>query len=158
ATWSQGTVGPGLSAGGGGISAMWPMPSWQAALGVISGSSGTPCGATSGYCREVPDVSASAEPNTGYRVFFSGSWATYGGTSLAAPTWAALIALEDASSACAGHRLGLINPALYQLRAAGSSDFHDVVSGNNDAVGTNGGNFAAGTGYDMATGLGTPIG
>jgi len=157
-TWNQNTLGGRLSAGGGGISATWPMPSWQTALGVISGSSGTPCGATSGDCREVPDVSASAEPNTGYRIFYGGNWNTYGGTSASAPTWAALIALADASSACAGHRLGFLNPALYQLRAAGTSDFHDVTVGNNDAVGTNGGSFAAATGYDMATGLGTPVG
>jgi len=158
-TWNQGNGGgTRLSAGGGGISSNWPMPSWQTALGVISGSSGSPCGATSGDCREVPDVSASAEPDTGYRIFFDSAWHAIGGTSAAAPTWAALIALADASSACAGHRLGFLNPALYQLRAAWPADFHDVTVGNNDAVGTNSGNYAAGVGYDMATGLGTPVG
>jgi hypothetical protein len=158
--WNQGNGGgTRLSAGGGGISKNWAMPSWQTALGVISGSSGAPCGATSGDCREVPDVSASAEPDTGYHIFYNGGWATFGGTSAAAPTWAALIALEDSSSACAAHKLGLINPALYQLRAtSGSTDFHDIIGGNNDAAGTNGGSFAAIAGYDMATGLGTPVG
>ncbi|HEY5229422.1 MAG TPA: protease pro-enzyme activation domain-containing protein, partial [Galbitalea sp.] len=163
-TWNEGTVNGGLSAGGGGISTQWPMPSWQTALGVISGSSGTPCGALSGsFCREVPDVSASAQPSTGYRIFWTSTngisnWFTIGGTSAAAPTWAALIALADASSSCAGHRLGFLNPALYQLRAAWPADFHDVTAGNNDAAGTNLGKYLAGAGYDMATGLGTPAG
>jgi hypothetical protein len=157
-TWNQGTINGSLSAGGGGVSATWQMPAWQTAVGVISGSSGTPCGSTTGNCREVPDVSASAEPNTGYLVYVAGAWHTFGGTSAAAPTWASLIALEDASTACTAHKLGFLNPALYQLRAAGSSDFHDVTSGTNDALGTNGGSFPAATGYDMATGLGTPVG
>ncbi len=158
-TWNEGTVNGSLNAGGGGISIKWSMPTWQAAIGVVTGSSGTPCGLSAGsFCREVPDVSASAEPSTGYRIFVAGAWHTFGGTSAAAPTWAALIALADASTSCNGHRLGFLNPALYQLRAAWPADFHDVTSGNNDAVGTNGGNFAAATGYDMASGLGTPVG
>jgi Pro-kumamolisin, activation domain/ell wall binding domain 2 (CWB2) len=158
-TWNEGTVNGSLSAGGGGISIKWPMPSWQTAIGVITGSSGTPCGVSAGsFCREVPDVSASAQPSNGYRIYVAGAWHTFGGTSAAAPTWAALIALADASSACNGHRLGFLNPALYQLRAAWPADFHDVTAGNNDAVGTNGGSFAAAGGYDMASGLGTPVG
>jgi len=54
--------------------------------------------------------------------------------------------------------VGFINPTLYQLRTAGSTNFHDVTSGNNDGAGANGGLYAAVTGYDMASGLGTPIG
>jgi hypothetical protein len=158
-TWNEGTVNGGLSAGGGGISAVWPMQSWQAALAVASGNTGTMCGQpAASLCREVPDVSASAQPSNGYRIFVLGGWHTIGGTSAAAPTWAALIALADASSSCAGHRLGFLNPALYQLRAAWPADFHDVTAGNNDAIGTNSGKYAAGAGYDMATGLGTPVG
>ena len=79
-----------------------------------------------------------------------------GGTSGAAPVWAALLALADSSPACAGTPIGYADPALYG--AASSSDgrdFHDVTQGNNDfGVTTQG--FSAKRGYDPATGLGTP--
>lgn len=159
-TWNDGIVNSGtqVSAGGGGVSSNWQMPSWQTALGTITGSSAAPCGAPAGaLCREVPDVSASSRPNHGYPIFVNGHWNVYGGTSAAAPTWAALIALIDASCG-GGNKLGFINPALYQLRAAGTSDFHDITSGNNDGAGANSGTYAAATGYDMATGLGSPVG
>jgi Pro-kumamolisin, activation domain/Putative Ig domain/Bacterial Ig-like domain (group 3) len=150
---------------GGGVSAIWPMPSYQSevpsSLHVInSKSSGTPCGAPSGdYCREVPDVSADADPDTGYVIYYSGQWGGIGGTSASAPLWAAFMALVNASSGCNGTPIGFANPVLYAVAAnAYSSDFSDVISGNNDFTGTNGGSFPAGKGYDMATGLGTPIG
>ncbi len=158
--WNDGTSvdtkygGYDVSAGGGGISALWPMPAWQTNGGVISDSSGSPCGAPGGsYCREVPDVSASADPYYGYLIYWNSSTYFIGGTSAAAPTWASLIALID--STCSGHRLGFINPALYQLSSA---DFYDVTTGNNDGDGANGGLYAAHSGYDLATGLGTPRG
>jgi hypothetical protein len=164
-------LGPALGAGGGGVSSLWAMPSYQAnaspSLHVInSSSSATPCGAASGACREVPDVSSDANEFTGYLVYWAGDgsptdlfgWGGVGGTSAGAPTWAALIALANDTTACAGAPIGFANPALY--RAAGSayaSDFNDVISGNNDMTSTNGGKFAAAPGYDMASGLGTPV-
>ncbi|MBV9605081.1 MAG: putative Ig domain-containing protein [Solirubrobacterales bacterium] len=169
--WNDGTT---TGASGGGISTFWKMPSYQAAapasLHVVnSGSSGSPCGAGSGYCREVPDVSADASPSTGYVIYWNGSngaggtapvgWQVVGGTSGAAPTWAALIALANASSACRGTSVGFANPALYNAAgAAYAADFNDTTAGNNDMTGTNLGQFAAGPGYDMASGLGTPNG
>ena len=133
---------------------------------MVTGSSPTPCGATGGsLCREVPDVSASSDPNQGYAIYYSpndgvhlSGFYIFGGTSAAAPTWAALLALIDANTACSGHRIGFVNPALYQLGRKRSSDFHDVTTGNNDAISAHGGTFAAAAGYDMATGLGTPVG
>ena len=110
-------------AGGGGVSSSNAMPTYQssapAALNVInSNSSGSPCGASSGsYCREVPDVSASADPDYGYAIYWDGEWFVFGGTSLAAPTWAAFTALTDASSACAGTAIGFANPLLYRAAA-----------------------------------------
>src|SRR5580658_10235383 len=101
------------------------MPSWQQALGVNSLSSGAPCGASSGDCREVPDVSASSDPQHGYAVFYKGSWIDIGGTSAATPLWAALTALAD--EGCTSPA-GLLNPALYSHAA----DLNDVTSGNND--------------------------
>ncbi|HTX45192.1 MAG TPA: protease pro-enzyme activation domain-containing protein [Solirubrobacteraceae bacterium] len=159
--WNTGLEGGSGGAAGGGISEFWTMPGYQtdapASLHVInSGSSGKPCKATSGYCREVPDVSSDANP--GIIQYDDGSWYPDGGTSLAAPTFAALIALADASSACHGIPIGFANPALYATAASAyARDFNDITVGDNDFTGTNGGQFAAGPGYDMASGLGTPI-
>src|SRR5205823_6013505 len=86
-------------------------------------------------------------------------WQVVGGTSGAAPAWAALIALANASSACNGTAIGFANPALYNAAATGyAADFNDTTSGSNDLTGVNGGQFNAGPAYDMATGLGSPNG
>jgi hypothetical protein len=118
--------------------------------------------------REVPDVAADADPNTGYIVYWNGSqsdltsasgWQAIGGTSASSPLWAALLADINASSACHGSPVGFANPALYRgAGAAYGSAFNDITSGNNDLTSTNGGNYPAAGGFDMATGLGTPIG
>ncbi len=171
---SGGTISAGLpqpGAGGGGISTFWAMPPSQLdaapALNVLgAGSTGALCGQPSGYCRQVPDVAANADPTTGYEIYWNGShsqlgqpsgWQTVAGTSAAAPVWAALMTLGDASRACHGSRLGFAGAALYH--AAGHSyanDFNDVRTGNDDFTATNEGKFAAGPGYDEASGLGTP--
>lgn len=158
----------GGGAGGGGLSSNWAMPPYQASgatAGVINGyTTGQPCRAPTGYCRQVPDVTGSADPNIGYVVYYTGTetgrtgWQAIGGTSATAAFWAALTALVDASSACAGTPAGFLNPALYRLAAGGSRDFNDIVRGNNDAVGTHAGAYPATTGYDLASGLGSPIG
>jgi hypothetical protein len=156
---------PGSGASGGGNSTLWPMPAYQSsaapALGVInSASSTTSCGASTGYCRQVPDVAVDANPQTGYLVYYNGTWGGEGGTSASAPVWAALIALADGSAQCAGSPIGFANPLLYG--AAGTSSYAsvlgDVTSGSNDWLGATGGLFAAKAGYDQATGLGTPVG
>jgi subtilase family serine protease len=152
-------------AGGGGISTKWAMPSYQsdapASLNVVnSHSSATPCAAPSGtYCREVPDVSADADPYTGYVFYYEGAWTSIGGTSAAPPLWAALTALIDASSGCAGAPIGFANPSLYNVAGSTSysASFSDITSGDNDYTGTHSGKFPAGSAYDMASGLGTPI-
>jgi subtilase family serine protease len=161
-------------AGGGGISTFWPMPSWQATapapLSVVNTlSSAAPCAAPTGsYCREVPDVSADADPLTSYLDYWNGEgtnthaesgWQGTGGTSGAAPVWAALFALADASRSCRGTLVGFADPALYALAGQSESTyFNDVTTGNNDFVpsGNSSGMYPAGAGYDMATGLGTP--
>jgi subtilase family serine protease len=169
--WNDGAA---TGASGGGISTFWKMPDYQteapASLHVInSSSSGSPCGASSGDCREVPDVSADSSPSTGYVIYWNGSnsaglgapvgWQVVGGTSGAAPAWAALLALTNASSSCAGTPIGFANPALYNAAASAyAAGFNDIASGDNDMTGINGGQFAAGPGYDMATGLGSPNG
>lgn len=161
---------PGAS--GGGISSIFPMSAYQstaaASLSVIGrDASRAPCGARAGFCRQTPDVSADADPHTGYLIFYNGSgaagagagsgWQGSGGTSGSAPLFGALFALADASRQCAGVPIGFANPALYRA-ASGSygADFHDVVTGNNDLTASHSGAYGARAGYDMATGLGTP--
>ena len=152
----------GLGAGGGGISSLWQMPPVQHGNGVINTySTRTTCGAPVGSsCRESPDVSASADPDSGYMVYYTGSatgfsgWQSIAGTSAAAPLWASLTALADQNCGCA---LGFLNTALYNIAAAGSGSFNDITVGNNDYLGDHKGAYPATTGYDMASGLGSPI-
>jgi hypothetical protein len=162
--WNDSFEGGKRGAGGGGISELHAMPAYQsgapAALNVVNASSsGSQCGAATGLCREVPDVSASAdEDHGGYVVFYDGDWTAFGGTSAAAPTWAAFTALTNASSTCQGIGVGFANPALYDAAAANySANFDDITSGNNDytADGYTGGLYPSGPAYDMASGLGT---
>ena len=137
--WNDGTSG---GATGGGVSAVYSVPSWQGSAGVPrpSGTGG----------RGVPDVAGNADPQTGYQVLVEGKKAVYGGTSAVAPLWAALIArLAQAT----GHRFGLMQPVLYSGVTPGTTvaGFNDITSGNNGA-------YAAGPGWDACTGLGSPSG
>jgi subtilase family serine protease len=152
--WNEG-VNTGAGAGGGGISSNWPMPGWQSGLGVHNSfSSGVPCGST-GFCREVPDVSASADPEHGYVIRWHGGWLPIGGTSAATPLWAAMLAdIESAHSPV--FRVGFLNPLLYSVASTSTGSFNDVKHGNNDDTGTNSGAYPATSGYDMGSGLGTP--
>ncbi len=128
---------------GGGISQVESQPSYQS--GKVNGLSSTR--------RAVPDVAMDADPNTGVYVLdsFSGGWFQVGGTSLSSPMFAGLVAIADQGRML--HGQGTLDgatqtlPALYNLSA---SDFHDVTTGGN-------GTYNAGTGYDLVTGLGTPI-
>src|SRR5579883_1302079 len=145
-----------VSAGGGGVSSAWPLPSWQQGPGVNSSSSG----------REVPDVSLDADPNTGYAVYCTVSaacgsggswWFPLGGTSAAAPMWAAFMALTNEKTLHdGGFNIGFINPLLYQIgqNASGTSysnDFHDITIGNNNTDNDSLGRYPATANYDMAT-------
>ena len=91
-----------------------------------------------------------------YIFYINGQWIAYHGTSFAAPLWAALIALTDASNSCAGETVGFANPLLYRIASTDPTAFNDVTAGDNDLTGTNLGLFPATPGYDMASGLGTP--
>lgn len=171
-------------ASGGGISTVWQMPYWQLYSGVPgvlnSYSSSAPCQAitnqTSGYCREVPDVSADGSTQTGYATYYQGNWAGFGGTSTSAPDWSALAALADSAvmgengvdvpdctTQTPGPPLGFLNPLLYEVDGGdGHADaFSDVTSGENsgyfDVDGVPYGPYPVTPGYDMVTGLGTPI-
>lgn len=132
------------SGGGGGISEVYSMPSFQSGPGVQNSYSNGK--------REVPDVSADADPNTGYSIYSQGSWTVVGGTSAAAPLWAGIAALNNQYAAANGKgNLGQANPTLYKMFNTSQtySAFHDVTSGNNLY-------YPATSGYDMASGIGTP--
>jgi len=133
--WNDGAQG---GAGGGGFSNQFALPSYQSSAGIK---------APSGEGRGVPDVSADADPETGYRVLVDGKSLVIGGTSGAAPLWSALIALINQKR---GSPLGFLQPAIYGLPAAAGA-FHDITSGSNGA-------FSAGPGWDPTTGLGSPSG
>ncbi len=139
--------GPGRGATGGGVSDVFPLPSWQASAGVparAGAAPGTPAG------RGVPDVAGCADPATGYQVRVDGQSMVVGGTSAVAPLWAALVCrLAEAT----GRTFGLIQPLLYAGTQAGQGvpGFRDITSGNNGA-------YAAGPGWDACTGLGSPDG
>jgi len=121
------------SGSGGGISAVFSRPSWQKGTGVPSGD-----------MRLVPDVASAADPNEPAVVIVNGQTTRVGGTSWAAPTWAAFCALINQKR---GTPLGLLNPGIYPL--IGTSALRDITTGSN---GVNN----AGVGYDLVTGVGVP--
>jgi kumamolisin len=125
--WNDGAEG---GASGGGYSRSFTRPTWQAG----NSQSG----------RGVPDVSADADPATGYNVVVDGRGAVVGGTSAVAPLWAALIALVNEAN---GENAGFVNPKIYVSSAA----FNDITKGTNDG-------YSCGPGWDPVTGLGTPKG
>jgi subtilase family serine protease len=149
---------------GGGFSHVFGKPAYQSSL---------PAGSTAiGSMRGVPDVALQASSRTGALIYLSlppagqgglicgsapcsSGWYDIGGTSLATPQWAGLVAIADQIN---GHGLGLINPALYKLGADPAryaADFFDVTTGNNTADPSVAG-YPATTGWDPVTGLGTP--
>jgi len=135
--WDDGASG---GASGGGISAFFSLPTWQTGLSAHT----TEGKSVALAMRGVPDVAGDADPDTGYDVRIDGSNTVIGGTSAVAPLWAALIARINQSS---GKAAGYINPRLYQSPQA----LRDITQGNN-------GDYAAATGWDACTGLGSPNG
>jgi kumamolisin len=135
--WNDGAQG---GAGGGGVSTVFSLPSWQDGLQTTMTAGGT----APLTMRGVPDVCGDADPETGYQVRIDGTDTVIGGTSAVAPLWAGLIARINAAN---GHPVGFINPALYGTPAV----LHDITQGNN-------GDFAASQGWDACTGLGSPSG
>jgi kumamolisin len=134
---------------GGGISPNnIAIPSYQKTAGVI-----TTANKGSKTLRNSPDVAA--EANTDNYICYDGTCAGgWGGTSFAAPRWAAFVALVNQQSVANGHKtLGFINPAIYTigLGSSYSTAFHDISSGSN-------GTYSTEKGYDLVTGWGSPNG
>ena len=135
---------PNGGATGGGVSDMFPLPTWQEGFDV-------PSPTVQGGGRGVPDVSGDADPNTGYNILVDGESAVVGGTSAVAPLWAGLVArINQATGKATGKTIGYLNPLLY-TQAVEAEGFHDITQGNNGA-------FSAGPGWDACTGLGSPDG
>jgi kumamolisin len=142
---------------GGGVSAVFARPSWQASISIQSVNPG----AIVGRC--LPDVSANADWTASpYLLIVDGKAQPNGGTSAATPLVTSLITLINENRG-AGNRIGYITPLLYQAPGAGNpsstigaAGCTDVQSGNNttDAIG----GYSAGTGYDAVSGWGTPNG
>jgi subtilase family serine protease len=165
-----------ISASGGGASTFFSKPSWQSGRGVPADGQ-----------RDVPDISVSSSadhdgylfcsedgPNgtivatcvTGFRTSAGGNLTVVGGTSVAAPTLAGVVALINqflGNTPPVG--LGNINPTLYKVAQNSGAAFHDVTTGNNIVPCSSGPNcptsgtkqfgFSAGAGYDQVTGLGS---
>ena len=110
--WNDQPQGGGAS--GGGVSSVFPLPSWQTNANV-------PPSPTSGGGRGVPDVAGDASPETGYNVLFDGQATVVGGTSAVAPLWAALVALLNQQR---GSNIGFANPVLYQNAENGFQRYH----------------------------------
>ncbi|GAA1248006.1 S53 family serine peptidase [Kitasatospora nipponensis] len=133
--WSKETA---WSGSGGGVSSYFSTPSYQSAVN------------TTGH-RSVPDVAADANPSSGWAVYSGGAWATFGGTSAAAPNWAAFAAVYNSEAKAKGKpSFGFANGTIYTLASSSSygTAFHDVKTGSNGA-------YSAGTGYDKVTGWGS---
>jgi kumamolisin len=132
--WSLDKSDSRLISSGGGVSGIFKAPDYQKTLGFKG--------------RAVPDISADGDPNTGTLLVLNGKTYQFGGTSLSAPIMAGLTALINADRYAKGKEpLGLLNPLLY---AAKSNSFTDITSGQN-------GDYVAGPGYDLVTGLGSPV-
>jgi hypothetical protein len=151
------------SASGGGASSVLPKPSWQTGAGVPADNA-----------RDVPDLAFAASPNNNGYLICSVGWCTngflnanhylqiIGGTSASTPSFAGLLALVVQKNG--NNRLGNINTNLYSLAQISPNAFHDITQGSNkqncqagtpDCTGNTYIGYAAGPGYDQASGLGS---
>lgn len=135
---------------GGGVSVVFDRPTWQK----VKIQNVNP-GAKNG--RVVPDVAANASSRTGYWIALDGKAAIGGGTSAAAPLWAALITRINEN--LKNKTVGYLTPVLYQVRGKstlGALACRDIKKGDNDTAKVGG--YSAGPGYSAVTGWGTPVG
>jgi hypothetical protein len=141
--WQSETV---WSGSGGGVSTVYPIPSYQQGLSMAANGGST-------KMRNIPDVALTADIQM-YLIQNNGQAVIVGGTSAAAPLWSGFVALANQqASAKAKPRIGFLNPLLYGI-GKGSSyavDLNDIRNGSNNG-------FSAVSGYDLATGWGSPAG
>jgi len=174
--WNEGSASLGIVAGGGGTSSHYPRPSWQSSF------PGMPAGSfrllpdialqssiySPGYliCSSDPSLLAEEGQSTSCTSGLKGSNGAYtlaGGTSFAAPVFAGYLSILNEYEHATGQ--GNINPMLYQLASDTSiyaTAFHDITSGSiacvtgaSGCIAADQSSYAATTGYDEATGLGS---
>jgi subtilase family serine protease len=123
----------------GGVSLVFPLPKYQSEIPNVVGGG-----------RNLPDVAFDANPHVGFAERWHHIWVGAGGTSLGSPLW---VGLEAQMDQYIGTRIGFVNPELYALEQGPSYGrvFHDITEGNN-------GGYRALPGYDLVTGIGSPIG
>lgn len=130
---------------GGGVSDIFPLPTYQS-------NSSVPVSPNTGKTgRGVPDVAGNADPSTGYSILLGGQTQPIGGTSAVAPLMAGLVARLNEQL---GKNAGFLNPTLY----ANPTIFRDITQGNNDTLGDGTNQWAAGPGWDPCSGNGVPNG
>ncbi len=166
-TWNVNNT-PGGGATGGGVSQQWTVPSYQ--VNAATFAAAVPGSNVSVTNRNLPDISAVGSQYTGISIYVSQDpglsgpgFYVFGGTSASAPLWAGFTALVNQNRAILGlSPLGFPNNSLYPvaytslgLTKSYSSVFHDIADGSSNLTLTGGTNFAAVTGFDDSTGLGT---
>jgi uncharacterized protein (TIGR03437 family) len=155
--WNDSAVRNDLAAGGGGPSLLFAKPAWQTGPGVPDDNA-----------RDTPDISFAASPqHYAYAIFSGGRMIFVGGTSVASPAFAGMLALLNQYLVTNGSQpapgLGNINPALYRLAQTSNGIFHDITVGDillpctQSSPGCTGAGmgYIATPGYDLATGLGS---
>jgi hypothetical protein len=176
--WNESSSASSPGAGGGGISAVFGRPAYQGTVPTCAMLGSLPVsGIDAATMREVPDLSfTAAATNNGYFIectYNNGAGdctaaggapkvLQIGGTSASTPSFAGVLALV--TQATGGGRLGNVNPLLYTLRSTVLGAFHDITIANNEIQCTTGTagcpagglyGYAAATGYDCASGLGS---
>lgn len=141
----------GMDIGSGGGISDFAIPAWQQDVNMTTNQGST-------AFRNIPDVALTADNI--WVIYNDGASGEYGGTSCAAPLWAAFIALVNQHGASMGKpAVGFINPAIYALGQSASyaNCFHDITTGNNTNANSPDLFYAVG-GFDLCTGWGTPKG
>lgn len=143
---------------GGGVSQVEPVPAFQSGNAAIKAMVGTH--------RGTPDVSADANPYTGMFVydtmpadfFFNSPWLIVGGTSASAPLWAGIVnnaAATTGFAASSNAELTRLYANVSGTNVVNSTNFRDIVGGGRCGYYMN---YATAAGYDLCTGIGSPIG
>lgn len=138
--WNDGFLNGAFSATGGGVSAYYTKPDYQQTVQLSNDNN----------YRHVPDIAFNSDPDTGLILYLNGQLqGGWGGTSMAAPMFAAYLAIINQTS--------FVNPLLYSAaKSSNSNNFHDITSGNNDSRSASQKKlYTAGAGYDCCSGLGT---
>jgi subtilase family serine protease len=156
-TWNAPLAGV-TYAGGGGVCPAISIPTYQQGVNMASNGGST-------TLRNIPDVSMNADnifvvADQSYISNSNYSYYTVVGTSAATPLWAGFLALANQQGAGGGVTVGFANPALYTIGLGGkyAADFNDIKDGSTNNLDGTPSLYEAVSGYDLATGWGSPTG